>query len=27
VTRTAVQVIALEAAVILALLWFGRIFS
>jgi len=27
VTRTAVQVIAVEAAVILALLWFGRVFS
>jgi len=27
VTRTAVQVIAIETAVILALLWFGRVFS
>jgi len=27
VTRTALQVIAIEAAVILALVWFGRMFS
>jgi len=27
VTRTALQVIAIEAAVILALVWFGRLFS